>query len=128
MRTMQRQQYDYITSKCKKMFSLFCLACIHVHIERRANLAGLHRFGDEGRLGHKLGCAQQVPHTIYITFVLLHWLHPHLLLGQQGLITWRVTQGRKELEIAMATPQQETHSEKTKSNTGLSSVADTRFL
>jgi len=74
------------------------------------NLAGVHGRGDEGGLREELGGAQQVAPALVVPLVLLHRLHVHLLLGQQRLVARRVAGRRQELEVAVATAQQEAHS------------------
>lgn len=53
----------------------------------RSHLAGIDRDGNEGCLRQELGGSQQVPHSLYISLILLHRLHPHLFFGEKGFIT-----------------------------------------
>ena len=76
----------------------------------RPHLGGVHGGGDEGGLGQEVGGAQQVADPLVVSLVLLHGLHVHLLLGQQCLVARRVAGWRQELEVSVATAQQETHS------------------
>ncbi len=71
------------------------------------HLAGVDRNGDEGGLREELGGSQQVADALVISLVLLHRLHMHLLFGQQCLVARRVTSGWQELEISVASTQQE---------------------
>ena len=57
-----------------------------------------------------MGGAQQVADPLVVPLVLLHGLHVHLLLGQQCLVARRVAGWWQELEVSVATAQQETHS------------------
>lgn len=71
------------------------------------HLAGVHRSGDVGGLREELGGSQQVADPLVVPLVLLHRLDVHLLLGQQRLIARGVTGGWQELEISVASTQQE---------------------
>lgn len=72
-------------------------------------LTGFNRCGDEGGLRQELRCAQQVSDSVHVSLVLFHWLHLHLLFGQEGLTTRSVTRWRKEFKVTVSPAQQETH-------------------
>lgn len=65
-----------------------------------------------------------------VPLVLLHRLYVHLLLRQQRLVAWGVTGGRQELEIAVASAQQEADPEMLHSVTSQlhHGQSDCRFL
>lgn len=87
------------------------------------HLAGLHGRGDVGRLRREPRGAQQVADSVHIPLVLLHRLHLHLLLWQQGLVTRRVARWRQELEVAVPAAQQEANPDGIKRDqTGVESI------
>lgn len=74
-----------------------------------AHLGGVDRSGDEGGLGEELGGPQHVTDPLVVSLVLLHGLNTHLFFGQQRLVARRVTSRWQELEVSMASSQQETN-------------------
>lgn len=72
-----------------------------------SHLTGVNRSGDEGSLRQELSSSQQVTNPFVVPLVLLHRLYVHLLFRQQRLVAWGVTSGRQELEISVASTQQE---------------------
>lgn len=67
--------------------------------------------GDVGGLREELGGSQQVADPLVVPLVLLYGLNVHLLFGQQRLVARRVASRGQELEISVASAQQEAHPE-----------------
>lgn len=78
-----------------------------MNVNSEAHLAGVNRCGNEGGLREELGGSQQVADAIMVPLVLLHRLYVHLLLWQQRFVARRVTGRRQELEVSVASTQQE---------------------
>ena len=71
------------------------------------NLRGVHRAGGEGGVGQRLCGAEQAVGRGAVAPVGLDGFQAQPLAGQQRLGAGRITGGGQELEIAVATPQQE---------------------
>lgn len=70
-------------------------------------LDGVHGAGGEGGVGEGLGGTQQVPDTAEVVLVLLDGFDAHPLSRQQSLVARGVAWWGHELEVSMATTQEE---------------------
>lgn len=93
-----RKRLDGNEKVFKVRWFVVCHCCM-------SHLAGNDWGGNEGCLRQELSGSQQVSHSLQISFILLHRLHPHLFFGEKSFITRCIASRGQELEVTMATTQ-----------------------
>ena len=73
----------------------------------RPYLHRVHGTGGEGGVGQRLGGPQEVADAVEVMLVLFDGLDAQSVSGQHRLVARGVARGREELEVAVATSQQE---------------------
>lgn len=74
---------------------------------RKSHLTSVNRNRNEGSLREELCGAQKISHSFQISLILFDRLDAHLFFREQGFVTRCVSCWRQELEVSVATTQQE---------------------